>query len=1069
MVIFQGTMSSNIQERLEEELAVLRYFDELLAESPPAVRKVVQNVLDEPISQETQARLQKPLHPKPYQQRAPPRQRRLRRGQALLREFDPFPVKRIRTATDYQREILDLYDDKEKEGEENKGRRFIRWRFIRRLGRNLTPEFMAKIRARVSTSFYLRHVFGYQLRNIEDGTVMVYYSNPKGSQWYNKQEDAEKWLNTREEERLDNERVERPNTKWAFEGFFNVDVKVVLDRQPLVGTGPLPDWLRNLAHGRAMVALDTYKDNLCLWRCLAVHRGARTDRCTKEARSLAQSFYKLRAIPPNFRKTSLDELDKVEAHLNGGSPVTSWLGTRLYEPERLDDGKVVWHLIRNPNSKLKNILTIGVYEGHAFLIKDIAKLAKTFACANCGQRFTQSNNLQRHHQTCSAGETVIFCPGTKVEAPLTAFEKVMYPPKGSASVQVILWLEREAKRRGIHIHHVMCGHGRERWLERDDASGKMKASPVDGYNQETRTVFQYHGCAFHGCPKCFPEHREQTVLASEKTAEQLYEATVNRTKFLRKMGYKVNEAWSCEVGVLKGELPKKETKTYPHAILYDFEAYGDINGRKEPTGALTIENAHIPISVSIGDTLERKPTHICERDPAELVQKFVKELERRAKKIRAWVRAEFAPEDEGLLPKAQREKMYEWCDQVPIVGFNSGTYDLNLIKNHFVGVLAEGEKKIRVAKKANKVMFLLTGGSRFLDIINYLGPGTSYDKWVKAYGCKAVKSWFPYEWFDTHEKLEYPGLHEYEAWYSKLKGGYVLTREEWEGCKLAFKEKGMETFKDWLRYYNNLDVEPGLEALEKMKSFYTERGIDILKDAVSIPGVSLHYLLRGAIERGAELYSPYREAYWVLKRAVVGGPSLVFTRYHEAGVTGIRSHQFEEPRLCKNILGFDANALYLSTMLREMSCGKGSVKYYSDDRQAEAAEVLIDHLKVGEWFGFAEVDIEIPKPLWPKFEEMCPFFHNKGSGRSCAGTHERVLGENGQKVRRRKKTCRGAVCRTDAGVRPTAAVVREPWGGCHEGLQNNRLRPGQAFHLVRGAGDGGAPDRRRGQKKGAAR
>ena len=291
-----------------------------------------------------------------------------------------------------------------------------------------------------------------------------------------------------------------------------------------------------------------------------------------------------------------------------------------------------------------------------------------------------------------------------------------------------------------------------------------------------------------------------------------------------------------------------------------------------------------------------------------------------------------------------------------------------------MGVLAEGEKKIRVAKKTNKVMFLLTGGSRFLDIINYLGPGTSYDKWVKAYGCKAVKSWFPYEWFDTHEKLEYPGLPEYEAWYSKLKGGHVLTREEWEGCKLAFKEKGMETFKDWLRYYNNLDVEPGLEALEKMKSFYTERGIDILKDAVSIPGVSLHYLLRGAIERGAELYSPYREAYWVLKRAVVGGPSLVFTRYHEAGVTGIRSHQFEEPRLCKKILGFDANALYLSTMLREMPCGKGSVKYYSDDRQAEAAEVLIDHLKVGEWFGFAEVDIEIRERLWPKFEEMCPFF-----------------------------------------------------------------------------------------------
>ena len=74
-------------------------------------------------------------------------------------------------------------------------------------------------------------------------------------------------------------------------------------------------------------------------------------------------------------------------------------------------------------------------------------------------------------------------------------------------------------------------------------------------------------------------------------------------------------------------------------------------------------------------------------------------------------------------------------------------------------------------------------------------------------------------------------------------------KEEWKGCKRVFEEKGMCTYADWLRYYNNLYVAPGLEALEKMRAFYTEKGIDILKDAVSISGVSLHYLLRGAVER----------------------------------------------------------------------------------------------------------------------------------------------------------------------------------------------------------------------------
>ena len=69
------------------------------------------------------------------------------------------------------------------------------------------------------------------------------------------------------------------------------------------------------------------------------------------------------------------------------------------------------------------------------------------------------------------------------------------------------------------------------------------------------------------------------------------------------------------------------------------------------------------------------------------------------------------------------------------------------------------------------------------------------------------------------------------------------TPDEWEGCQCLFKEKGMRTFADWLCYYNNHDVAPSLEALERMRSFYTEKGIDILKDAVSIPGVNLHYLL----------------------------------------------------------------------------------------------------------------------------------------------------------------------------------------------------------------------------------
>ena len=173
-----------------------------------------------------------------------------------------------------------------------------------------------------------------------------------------------------EKKRLDPDTIKRP-PKWKFESFFSVDLKV-LDRQPLLGRGPLSTWLRNLAHSRAMVALDTYRDNVCLWRCISVNKGALRHRSTESARKLAKSFFKLDLAPNNVPKTSLDELEKVEKHLNQGAPFSDWLGIRVYEPEYLKEGKTVWHLRRNSPAKLTNVMTIGVNGGSRVLIKNIA-------------------------------------------------------------------------------------------------------------------------------------------------------------------------------------------------------------------------------------------------------------------------------------------------------------------------------------------------------------------------------------------------------------------------------------------------------------------------------------------------------------------------------------------------------------------------------------------------------------------------------------------------------------------------------------------------------------------------
>jgi len=114
---------------------------------------------------------QKPLLPTPYQPKPPPRQRKTRRMREILREFELAPRWWTRKTPSSLNELKDLYGDAERDGEETKGRRFIRWTIIKGLDKDLTPNFMEKIRKKVKTSFYIRHIYNNVLRNIEDGST----------------------------------------------------------------------------------------------------------------------------------------------------------------------------------------------------------------------------------------------------------------------------------------------------------------------------------------------------------------------------------------------------------------------------------------------------------------------------------------------------------------------------------------------------------------------------------------------------------------------------------------------------------------------------------------------------------------------------------------------------------------------------------------------------------------------------------------------------------------------------------------------------------------------------------
>ena len=117
----------------------------------------------------------------------------------------------------------------------------------------------------------------------------------------------------------------------------------------------------------------------------------------------------------------------------------------------------------------------------------------------------------------------------------------------------------------------------------------------------------------------------------------------------------------------------------------------------------------------------------------------------------------------------------------------------------------------------------------------------------------------------------------------------------------------------------------------------------------------------------------------MLKTGMIGGPSIVFCRYAEAGVSKIRSHIYsEKAKTCRSVHGLDSNSLYLFCSGQEMPCGKEKVFKCNTEAKPEQSSAeqdeIIQNVLNDKLFGFFEVDIEVPEQKRKRFSEFCPLF-----------------------------------------------------------------------------------------------
>lgn len=214
------------------------------------------------------------------------------------------------------------------------------------------------------------------------------------------------------------------------------------------------------------------------------------------------------------------------------------------------------------------------------------------------------------------------------------------------------------------------------------------------------------------------------------------------------------------------------------------------------------------------------------------------------------------------------QKKFERMLQVPVVGFNSGRYDMNLIRDHLFEVLAEDANSknkavINVIKAGNGYMCLSTPDLKFMDISNYCAADTgSLDKYMGAYlgkcSCEkkekitclcpmAKKEHFPYDYLTSYEMLDQPGIPPRWA-FDNHKKGTKISDAEYARVKFLWKHYNMKTLRDYLRFYNNSDVVPFAKAVKEQQKFFRGKGLDMFHDGVSLPGLAENLMYKDMFE-----------------------------------------------------------------------------------------------------------------------------------------------------------------------------------------------------------------------------
>ncbi|MEW8545912.1 MAG: hypothetical protein AB2693_20510 [Candidatus Thiodiazotropha sp.] len=599
----------------------------------------------------------------------------------------------------------------------------------------------------------------------------------------------------------------------------------------------------------------------------------------------------------------------------------------------LQKNRVVKSVFKSREQYVKNskpdTMNLNLFENHLSYIMRFHSYASKYQCNLCDRLFSRASKLHRHDKICDKVTSLKFSGGF-YSAPKTIFEKLS---------EIGIEVEKPLQ----HYPWMIVYDMESLLLDKSNEGTMWKTEHRPVSVCINSNVSEFENVKFI-LDSDDDKLLQQMIEYMNTISDKAYELSKCRWKNVFDLFDKLEQKWNVDSS-------QSINERNIHADSLE-DSCEESNVTEPPSEnfvrAISKENVYYDLLKRVQTTDKIEPryndwTDVIETDDEDDDDDVLNDADANQEETDSLTR--------GLMMKLlrkYREEFEIYCKRIICIGYNSGKYDINLVRSKlpkYLGLHLKGGHKF-VIKKNNNYTCIANDKLKFVDIMNYLPPGTSYDKFLQTFNIEQRKSYFPYEYLTDLSVLQETSLPPKTAFYSSLKQRNVLESdvfvkycilveeenkaieealqilnlnspplsqidENYERLLQVWKEEKMNTMLDYLKFYNSLDVTPMLKGVEALKQFFISQNIDVFKDCISVPGVARKMLFQCAKKaRGSFALIDKRDEdlYHKIKASLVGGPSIVTTRYHEVGQTYIRE---DKSKPTKSIFGYDYNSLYL--------------------------------------------------------------------------------------------------------------------------------------------------------------